>query len=473
MVMQARIVSSSLQYSEDLELDSNRLIDNLNMQVTSRIRVISKTGILLADSSRAENKEQVDTRYDKKIYELSIDDNILYKMVRFPLNFVRYILRGPIEDTSSTEYYINHNYLDGYEIKLTLEGLYGATTRISSGGERSVTLYISLPIFDNSKNVKGVVLLSKSTYIILQDLYQIRLEILKIFLLSFVFAIIISLILSKTIAGPIRNLRNQARDIVDKRGRLITHFKKSRRLDEIGDLNTSLQELTIKLQSYTEKTESFASDLSHEFKNPLSSIKTAIEIIKNNEDIKENNRFIDIIESEVSRLNRLITDVREISIIDSRIDPADGILVTPVQIIEQIVSNFKFSTKNRCLNFNLNNNSNSKILISPIRFSRVIENIISNAVSFSPDNSTITVDIKDCNSSVIISIQDEGLGIPAPNMDKIFNRFFTYREFNNNRNSGLGLSISLAIIKVYGGNIKVSNNNKSGANFQIIIPTSS
>ncbi len=473
MVMQARIVSSSLKNSNNLELDSNRLIENLNMEVTSRIRIVSKTGILLVDSSKANIEEQVNTRYDSKIDESSVDDNILYKMVRFPLNFIRYILRGPIEDTSGSEYYINHNYLDGYEIKLSLDGLYGATTRISSGGERSVTLYISLPIFDNTNNVTGVVLLSKSTYIILQDLYQIRLEILKIFLLSFAFAIIISLILSKTIAGPIRNLRNQARDIVDKRGRLITHFKKSKRQDEIGDLNTSLQELTFKLQSYTEKTESFATDLSHEFKNPLSSIKTATEIIKNNDDIKENNRFIDIIESEVSRLDRLITDVREISIIDSRIDPADGILITPGVIIDQIVSNFILSTKSRGLNFEVNNCSNSCILISPIRFSRVIENIISNAVSFSPDNMAITVDIKDYNNSVIISIQDQGPGIPVSNLDKIFNRFFTYREYNNNRNSGLGLSISLAIIKVYGGDIKVSNNRESGASFQIILPASS
>jgi len=160
MVMQARIVSSSLKNSANLEQESNRLIDNLNMEVTSRIRIISETGNLLVDSSRAVIEEKVNTRYDSKIDESSIDDNILYRMVRFPLNVIRYILRGPIEATGVAEYYVNHSYLDGYELKLSLDGLYGATTRISSGGERSVTLYISLPIFDNKNNVTGVVLLS-------------------------------------------------------------------------------------------------------------------------------------------------------------------------------------------------------------------------------------------------------------------------------------------------------------------------
>ncbi|MGL1890395.1 MAG: HAMP domain-containing histidine kinase [Spirochaetaceae bacterium] len=469
MVMQGRIISSSLENRENLQLESKNLIDNLNKNVTSRIRIISKDGVLLADSSKQDFILEPIADREYKIEELSVDENILYKLVRFPLDFVRYVLRGPKEGTSSTEYYSDNSYLDGYEVKQSLLGKYGANTRISSGGERSVTLYISLPIYNNS-DIVSVVLLSKSTYGILQDLYQIRLEILKIFLVSFFLAILISLILSKTIAGPIKNLRNQAKEIVDKRGRLITHFKKSRRLDEIGDLNISLQELTYKLQNYTEKTESFASDLSHEFKNPLSSIKTATEIIKNNSGSSENSKFLDIIESEISRLNRLITDVREISIIDSQIDPSDGVIIHPITVIKSIVANFELKTKNRGLIFDIINNTDKAILVSPIRFSRVIENIVSNAISFSPDNSTITVEITANKKYINIVIKDQGPGIPTENINKIFNRFFTYRESNKNRNSGLGLSISLAIIKVYGGNIKAFNNIDIGANFQIELP---
>lgn len=483
MVQQGRIMSSALEdKGDDFKTEAVNILENLKMRQEARIRIITSDGIIVADSSIPDDRlikevpvSSREYRADKTIEKWrSNDKNFLYSLIRTTLDFLRYFLRGPRADFNSIEYYSYKNVLEGTEIQAALEGRYGATTRISRGGQRSITMYSAIPVFNNSK-VYGVVLVSQSTFRILQNLYQIRLEIFKIFLISLSAAGLISFILSRTIAHPLKKLRNQAKEITDNRGRIKTNFKKPRRLDEIGDLNHSLHELTQKLHNHLLQTESFASDVSHELKNPLSSIQSASEILSDRISDKQNMKFINIISQETSRLERLITEVRDISTIDVKISEEDTCLIDPEVIIKSVITNTRLKLKNKNINFCLINNSNesTELLISPGRFTQVVENIISNAVSFSPDGGSIKIILENIDKNVAISICDQGPGIPDENMDRIFNRFFTYRNSNNNgkRNSGLGLSICEVIVKAYGGSITAENRENNGAVFKIKLPS--
>lgn len=460
MVQQGRIVSSALKDSNELEDESFRIIKNLENRSYSRIRVIDLAGNILADSSvstlETKNQDQ------KNIYpqKESTDKNFLYSKVRSIMDLARYIIRGPQQD-NSMEYYSVKPILEGIEVKAALDGRYGATTRISTGGQRSVTLYSAIPIF-NGESVSGVVLISQSTYRILQNLYEIRLAILRVFLISLAAAILIGLTVSRTIAHPLKKLRNEALNITDRTGKIKTNFKKTNRLDEIGDLSRSLVKLTQKLKDHIDKTNAFASDISHEFKNPLASIKTATELL---DEYPDDKKFIGIINQEVSRLERLISGVKEISKLEAGNLGDDIMVINPYGIIEMVISRLKLTTKKN-LNFIIEKGQDIDIEISPIRFSQIIENIISNAISFSPNNSSIYIGIIKNRDFVEISIIDEGPGIPKENLDKVFNRFFTYRD-EKKENSGLGLSISKSIVTLYGGNIKIQNSKDKGAHVSL------
>lgn len=468
MVMQGRIISSALKDSEDLEEGANSIVKNLNRAVTARIRVIDNGGSVLADSSSSIQDMESDESVRKySSIEVSTDDNILYSLVRLGLGVVRYIFNGPSLISSSYEYYRSNSYLDGIEVKMALNGEYGATIRVSPGAERSITMYSALPIY-NRDSIDGVVLISKSTYGILQDLYQIRLEILKIFLLSLLFAAILSIILSKTIGGPLKKLRLQAKEIIDHKGRLLTHFKYSKRQDEIGDLSLSLEVLTKKLKEYLNGTEQFATDISHEFKNPLASIKTATDILKQGECSDDERHFIGIIDDEVDRLNRLITEVREISLIDNRdvVELEESINLNST--IDGILKIFQLRYSD--INFVFNSDSVIHYRISETRFTQIVENILSNGVSFSPKKSIVEITLTGSVHSVVITISNQGPKIPKEHMDRIFNRFFTYREGESGRNSGLGLSICDAIVQSYGGHLSVVNREPTGCEFSIVLP---
>lgn len=483
MVQQGRIMASALKDKGDnFSKEAAQIIKNLERRQEARIRIITVDGSIVADSSTPEIKSEKIIQHKSREYSsnsnadqwTSNDRNFLYSIVRKTLDFIRYFLRGPNADFNSIEYYSYKNMLDGIEIQAALKGRYGATTRISRGGQRSITMYSAIPVY-NDEQVYGVILVSQSTYRILQNLYQIRLEIFKIFLISLAAAGIISFILSRTIAHPLKKLRNQAKEITDNRGRIKNNFKNSRRIDEIGDLNDSLQELTHKLHNHLLQTESFASDVSHELKNPLSSIQTASEIL--NESIKDsqNKKFINIISQETSRLERLITEVRDISTIDVKISEEETVIIDPEIIINSVITNARLKLRNKTVRFKLvvNKNKPLQLLISPGRFTQVIENIISNAVSFSPDNGLIEIILEKVGEYVSISIRDQGPGVPDENLDKIFNRFFTYRESKNRgeRNSGLGLSICDVIIKAYGGKVTAMNRKSCGSEFKIELPS--
>lgn len=477
MVQQGRLLSASLS-SDELNGDRAReILLNLDKKTMARLRVVDKNGALLADSSIMDipKKESIKISYESKREFKAAKNksgffNIIYKLSLYPIRFYRKYIIPPVPVSDPADFYSHNNLILGPEIVSALNGRYGAITRLSAGGQRSLTLYSAIPI-TNNKKVTGAVLVSQSTYSILCDLYEVRKDILKIFLITVVFAVIISILFDFTISKPIIRLKDEARSLIDKKGRLIGSFKESKRRDEIGVLARSLKELTRRLHSHISFIESFSADLSHEMKNPLASIRSAAEISLTTKDRKEQKRFLEMIKKDANRMERLLNGVREITKIDLSLDEDKKEKINPPKIIGQIVEGYNL----RCVNQKItieNNNSDIYIQIAPERFVQIIENLLDNAISFSQSDDVVLIRIIKKVTNVEISIIDKGPGIEKENIDLIFNRFFSYRPGNNDKNkhTGLGLSIVKSIIEAYSGTISVKNNDEGGAEFKVILP---
>ncbi|MFL6289844.1 MAG: sensor histidine kinase, partial [Thermoanaerobaculia bacterium] len=370
--------------------------------------------------------------------------------------------------------------LESREVQAALAGRYGAATRRSSGGQRSLTLYSAIPVRSQGR-VVGAVVVSQSTFRILGALYEVRLGIFRVFLGSVAAAVVLTLLVSTTIARPLRQLRNEAAVLLDRRGRLRGRFRGSRRRDEIGDLARALAELTRRLEAHLAFIESFASDVSHEFKNPLASIRTATELLAEVEDPTDRQRFLAMVQKEVARMEGLLSGVREITEIDAQLESEKTRTVALDGLLREIV-------EGRCLR--ADNQIEIKleaplepvlVRASPERLTQVFENLLDNAASFSPAGGTVEVRLTREDGSGVVSclvvVDDRGPGIPETHLDRIFDRFFRYRPDEpvsrteaRNGHTGLGLAIVKAIVDGYGGSIAARNRPDGGARFEVRLP---
>src|SRR5581483_12400661 len=208
--------------------------------------------------------------------------------------------------------------LRGPEVQAAFIGQTGVEKRVSANPARQVTIYVALPIY-NRGNVTGVVLVSQTTDDIRESLHEVRLAVLQTLLAAVIVAIVLTLLMSTTIVQPLRQLRKEAADIADPRGRLRGRFKGSNKRDEIGDLARALERLSRRLEQHQLSTEAFASDVSHEFKNPLASVRMATEMLAQVDAPAERTRFLRVVESEIARMENLLAQVREITVIDAEI----------------------------------------------------------------------------------------------------------------------------------------------------------
>src|SRR5260370_28967176 len=222
----------------------------------------------------------------------------------------------------------------------------------------------------------------KTTGGILRDLQPSRLSILQIFLASVVVALFLTLLVSTTIVQPLRQLRKEAGEVADYRGRLRGRFKGSMKRDEIGDLARALERLTRRLELHQQSTEAFASDVSHEFKNPLASIRMATEMLSQVDAPAERSRFLRIAESEIARMENLLSQVRDITMIDAEIQKEESAPIDINALLQRIVEAFRMREHER-VTFDL------QLVPSPLempasedRLLQVFENILAHAGRF-------------------------------------------------------------------------------------------
>ena len=305
----------------------------------------------------------------------------------------------------------------------------------------------------------------------------------KNFILRTVFSValvifIFSVFLNKYILKPIRALMLYTKAIKAKDAKVNKHEKYFLRRDEVGQLSRSLNEMTENLYKRIDIAETFSSDLAHEIRNPLTSLKGASEVLENTSDSEKRKKLIKIISHDVERIERLITDYSQMLKDEASLSRAKMTKIDLSYVVNSVVEDFNTDLANSNKNIKINishsnlNGSNLNVLGVESKLEQIIANLLDNAVSFSPSNSKITVFYGSKKKDVQLIIEDEGPGFNEKNIDKVFNRFYSNRPENFGEHSGLGLNIVKNIIELHGGSIMISNQsgNKKGARIEVLLP---
>jgi two-component system sensor histidine kinase ChvG len=458
MQRQARLIVATLQSNAN----ANAVLRNVRFG-DERIRIVNPDGRVTADTGGLQLGYDEDDTAPKRNWLYRAAAAVFAK----PLGWFRPMTR-PL---TASEAYERSPVLNGPELQRAFVGQTGVEKRVSSTPPRHVTLYTALPIY-NRGNVIGAVLVSQTTDDIRQDIHTVRLAILQIFLASVVVALFLTLLVSTTIVQPLRQLRKEAGEVADYRGRLRGRFKGSMKRDEIGDLARALERMTQRLESHQQSTEAFASDVSHEFKNPLASIRMATEMLSQVDAPAERSRFLRIAESEIARMENLLSQVRDITMIDAEIQKEERAPIDINALLQRIVEGFRMREHER-VTFDLQLTQGPlEMQASEDRLLQVFENLLDNAVSFTPNGKKIVISTAREGKDIVVRFADEGPGILEENISRIFDRFFTYRPDHppTHRHTGLRLSIVTAIVEGYTGTVTAANREGGGAVFEVRLP---
>ncbi len=363
------------------------------------------------------------------------------------------------------------------EVERALHGESGSAVRRETDA-KTLVISVAVPV-QRYKEVLGAVMLTSVSGEIEAELRTVRLELLRIFAVAVLVTVLLSLYLAGTIARPVRRLA-EAAERARGRGARIEIPDLTKRGDEIGDLSRSLREMTNALWLRMSAIESFASDVAHEIKNPLSSLRSAVETAVRIQDPVKQQRLLAIILDDVERLSRLITDISDASRLDAELsrdvmEPTDlaGMLRALVDIHEMTRPE---GTAHVVLTLPERRRA---LVVQGIetRLSQVFLNLVSNAVSFSPPGGEIRVRAREDGRAVLVTVEDDGPGIPPERLTTIFDRFYTERPAAEKfgTHSGLGLSISKQIVEAHRGRIWAENRRDAGgavcgARFLIRLP---
>jgi two-component system, OmpR family, sensor histidine kinase ChvG len=357
------------------------------------------------------------------------------------------------------------------ELKDALAGNTSGRLRMREDGVVMIT--VATPV-QPYKRVVGAILITADTRDIIRTWRKERLSSFYVFLFALSLTLLLSMFLSRTIARPLKRLAIAAERVRFGRGREVAIPRYRNRKDEIGDLATSLEEMTQSLHHRMDAIESFAADISHELKNPLTSLRSAVDVFRTTKKPELQERLLAVIQDDVTRLDRLITDISDASRLDAELSRAQ---MTPIDLrlmVSTLVDMYRATTPKKKVKFVFAPPSAPMPVIGlELRLGQVVRNLVDNAMSFSPENGTIRIQLSRSFSTIVLTIEDEGSGIPPDNLKDIFKRFYSERpaEESFGKHSGLGLSISKDIVIAHGGTIVAENRvNQPGAIFRVELP---
>ena len=424
----------------------------------SRARVYNGDGALILNSDTFYSRGEV-LRYDLPAPAAEEPDTLtrFWQSVKTRMRQYDLPLYTEIGGANGTAY---------PEVATALTGTSVPIVRINEKGEMVVS--VAVPI-QRMRAVLGVLLLSTRGGDIDNIVAAERWGIVRVSLFAAAVTIVLSVILANTIAGPVQRLSAAAENV--------RHSVKARaeipdftdRTDEIGHLSGALRDMTNALYKRIDAIESFAADVAHELKNPLTSLRSATETLPLVRSEESKQRLMEIIQHDVMRLDRLISDISDASRLDAELAREDARPVDMAELIRTTVSLFNDIHRDDTpeVAFEIAYASGAhpyRVTGHDSRLSQVIVNLLDNALSFSPPGGKVTVAGRRIGSEMQIAVEDEGPGIPEENLERIFERFYTDRPQESfGQNSGLGLNISRQIVVAHGGRLYAENRPPPGA----------
>ncbi len=366
------------------------------------------------------------------------------------------------------------------------------STALALGGEKGNAVYAgddnrlivsaAVPV-QRYKRVLGALRLAKDTRHIDEAVFEVRLDILKVFGAALLITVLLSIYLAGTIARPLRRLAVAAEHVRHGLSRQYKIPDLGRRKDEIGELSEALDEMTDALWQRMDAIERFAADVTHEIKNPLTSLRSAVETASHIDDPTQQIKLMDIILNDIKRLDRLISDISDASRLDSELSRAPmasvdlrGLLAMLIELHDATRDE---NGKQADVDVILETDIDGPLSVMGMedRVVQVFRNLIGNAVSFSPEHGHITLRAERENGFITVCVDDDGPGIPVGNEQDIFDRFYKERPSSEKfgTHSGLGLSISKQIVDAHGGDIHAENRLSEsgevlGASFIVRLP---
>lgn len=364
------------------------------------------------------------------------------------------------------------------EILGALAGEPQATVRRSDEGERVVS--VSLPIRHVSQ-ILGVLTLEA------EDVDEIlgaqRRALLPFAFVALAVNLLASLLLHLFVARPVMRLSAAADQVKLQRARAISLPDLEERKDEIGDLARSLESMTETLSARMDAIERFAADVAHEIKNPLTSIRSALETLDLVKEPAQRERLTRVLQQDVRRLDRLITDISNASRLDAELSRERPRPVDLNTLLTDIVSVYDTTSKpgEAPVRLSLEIPGPARVLGQDGPLGQVFRNLIDNARSFSPEGANVRLTVRrdeaDLERPLRVLVEDDGPGIPSENLETVFQRFYTSRPKGTafGSNSGLGLSIVRQIVEAHGGRVTASNRTDTagavvGARFEVALP---
>ncbi|MDO9709052.1 stimulus-sensing domain-containing protein [Paracraurococcus lichenis] len=362
------------------------------------------------------------------------------------------------------------------ELRLALEG--GVTPYIRRTADGRLLVSVAEPARRGNQSV-GIVLLTREAREVDQRLFEIRASVLGIFSVSLVLTVALSFYLARTLAGPIMQLAGSAAAMRQGEGRSgSVPAGLLQREDEIGILARDLQSAARALWARIDTNERFAADVAHELRNPLTSVRSAIETLRRIENPEQRNRLLAIIAEDAVRMDRLIADISDSSRVDAELSRT---VATPVDVAPILSTLAELHQATR------DDDDPQVVLESPAeglvvrgvegRLVQVFRNLLGNALSFSPADGRVTVRARPAGAMVEVVVEDEGPGIPEAKLEHIFERFYSERPSGERfgQHSGLGLSICRQIVEGLRGRIAAENRRDAagkvlGARFIVRLP---
>jgi two-component system sensor histidine kinase ChvG len=449
----------------------------------TRARIYDRDGIIILDSDRLYSSGQI-LRYD--LPPISKKEHGIFE--RYWLQFRHWFWQRDLPLYSETP---DGNGTAYSEVVTALTGGPGSMTRRTATGDTVVSVAVPVQRF---RAVLGVLLLSTEAGDIDQIIAKERYAIMRTFAVAAGVSALLSILLASTIASPLRRLSDAAERVRlgVKNREQIPDF--SERRDEIGHLSSSLREMTQSLYARIDAIERFAADVSHELKNPLTSLRSAVETLPLVKNKQQHEKLLGIINHDVQRLDRLISDISDASRLDAELARDDAEIVELDTLLrgfqdtyDNIAANQRKKSPKLTLSIDTDRTgksaktrtekkSNWRVSGHQDRLSQVIVNLIENARSFvPPSGGIIDIGLTQSESLAVLTITDNGPGIPPENTERIFERFYTDRPSGEafGQNSGLGLSITRQIVEAHGGQISADNVEgiqSTGARITVTLP---